>query len=132
MNFITYDVVTEFRKSIVMCIIISVFCSAPLFPIILSSRSLIHSYASSSPLFIASSLFPISFIELFISDSFLLFYRCGKGLTDIFCPASILMIIALNSPSGMLLISVLPYLVFIWDKFLCLDILSKTLPSSVC
>ena len=68
-NVIIFDGVTEFPKSIFV-LHNSLFCSSSLFSIILSSRSLIHSSASFSLLFIASSLFPISFIAFFVSDSF--------------------------------------------------------------
>lgn len=55
-----------------------------------------------------------------------------------FSPVNILMVVALNSPSDMLFISVSPrslavalYYSFMWDKFLHLCILSKSLSSSM-
>ena len=122
----------------VSIILLSLFYSASLLSIILSSRSLIHFSAPSSLLFIASSLFPIWFYTFFNSYWFFFNpYLCGNGpmMSFIFSsPVNILMITALNSQPGMLLYLVsLTYLAmalscsFIWDKFLHLSILSVCL-----
>ena len=104
---------------------------------LLCSRWLIYSSASSSLLFIVSRVFLFSFVALFISDYFLTLTSVVRVslMSSILLssPVSILMITALNYPSGMLLISVLLRSLalalscsFICNKFLCLHILSKS------
>ena len=123
--------------------LLSLFCSASLFCVTLSSRSLIH-FSSSSLLFIVSNLFLISFIAFFISDwyffnSFISKVRVSLiPFTFFWSPVSILMIIALNSLSGVLLVSVLCRSLLmalsfslIWDRVLSVLILCKSLPASV-
>ena len=69
-NVAMFHGVIEFLKSILIFHNSSFFllCSASLFSAILPSRSLIHSSAPFSPLFITSSLLPILFITFFVTD----------------------------------------------------------------
>jgi len=67
------------------CIILLSFLFSVITFLFLSSRSWIHSFASSSLVYTAWILLQILFIELFISNWFFyLFSLCVKGLTDAF------------------------------------------------
>ena len=112
------------------------FCSPWLLSITLSSRSLIYSSASSILLLISSSVFLISLIVPSLLCCFFISVLRVSLISWIlfWSPVSILMIIVFNSLSGMLLISltlrslaVTLFCSFIWDKFLCLLILSASL-----
>ena len=82
MNVITFDEVTEFPKSVlILHNSFSLFCSAWLLSITLSSRLLIHSSASSSLLFILLTMFLISFISYLC---YVIPYLCVKSLTHVF------------------------------------------------
>ena len=109
MNVICLMESLSFLSLFSFCVILfSLFCSTGYFPL-LSSRSLVCSSASSILLFILSSTFLISFIEPFISPLLFLIsvFRVSFRFFILFSsPLSILMIIALNSLSGMLPISV--------------------------
>ena len=106
-------------------ILLSLFCWAWLLSITLCYRSLICSLASSIPLFITSNLFLISFSELFVSAMlFLISMLRVSFISSILfsSPVCILVIVALNSLSGILLTSVLLRSLavalsysFIWD-----------------
>ena len=106
-----------------------------LFYIILSFMSLFHSSISSSMMFIHQAYFKSCLLySLSVIDSFYTFFICMVRVSLMFAilfsrQVRILMIVALNSPSGMLLISAsLRSLVLalsctlIWVKFLHLGI----------
>ena len=100
-----FDADTEFPRFIpILCIFLPLFCSSGLLSINLSSRSLIHSSASTILLFISLNVFLILFTEPFISALLFLIsvLRVSLMSSSLFSnPMSSLMIIALNSPSGM-------------------------------
>ena len=129
------DGVTDFPKNILN---LPNFLPSPFLSLITFnfSRSLIHSSASVSLLFILASI--LNFIYYVLHLWLVLSYLCVKGFTNVFHSflkfsifMSISMIITLNSSSGILFISisigslaVFQSCSFIWDMFICLFILS--------
>ena len=111
MNVTMLDGITEFPKSIFICYYFS-FSSVHLDCSPLLNKLLIHSSASSSPLFMPSTIPLISVIEFFISYWFFLMFTVSllgvslKSSTLFSSPVSTFMTIALNSPLGILLISI--------------------------
>jgi len=125
------------RLCSVLFILFTLFCSSKVFFTILSSSSLIHSYASDTVLLIPSRVFVISVIVLFVSAC--VFFNSSRSLLIDSCIYSILFsrfliiftIIILNYFSGHLPISssfiwtsVFLVFSFICVVFLCLFIIT--------
>lgn len=144
MNVIVLYGITEFPKSILM-FCNSSFCLLFIFIIFLYFFFYItylflclfhHGHYIES----VSNLSYCIFHSWLFFNSFISTVRASLNSSILFsCPVSVLMIIALNSPSNLLFISVsisslavtLSYC-FIWNEFLHLCILSKSLSSSMC